>query len=138
MVAATSASRRAVCAVAVASDGGGLTDFLPALALMVGGLMAVTWMTVFTAPADGPLAVVFPPGRERMANWSTVLAAGGLVIRERLDGTVLVVQPADAAFAGQVRRLGAWAVIHPRLAGGCGGTAALGRPPVAPARQKNS
>lgn len=136
MVAANSASTRATRAVA--NDGGNLTDFLPALALMMGGLMAVTWMTVFAAPAEGPLAVVFPPGRERMANWSTVLAAGGVVIRERLDGTVLVVQPADAAFTLRVRRLGAWAVIHSQRTGGCGGTAITGRPPAAPALPKNS
>lgn len=103
---------------------GHLTDLLPALALVVGGLSATVGVTLFGGQPDDPVAVIFAPGAPRWDNWSAVLAAGGRVIRERLDGAVLVVQPGDAQFSTRVRQAGAWLVINPRLPGACGSGAA--------------
>lgn len=101
-------------------DRGRLADLLPALVLMVGGLSATVGITLFGGPSDDLVAVIFAPGAPRWDNWSAVQAAGGRIIRERLDGTVLIVQPDDAQFSARVRQAGAWLVVNPRLPGACG------------------
>lgn len=106
-------------------DRGRRADLVPALIMAAGAFAAVVVMTVFVTPPGGPVAVVFPPWSGRHANWAAAFAAEGVVVDERLGGTVLVVQPGPdrdpAGFTGRILHAGAWAVVNPLAFGGCGG-----------------
>jgi len=93
--------------------------FIPPAILGLAALIAVTYQTVFVAPPNGPVAVLFSPATTRAEAWAATVQAGGLVIRETLDGHVLIVMPTHDHFAEEIKMSGAWAIMNPMIAGGC-------------------
>ncbi len=93
----------------------------PAILLGTFIIFATVIKTVTTLPIDGSVAVVFPPWSSKLANWSVVAAADGLVTRELLGGSILVAIPARPGLADRLAEAETLALINPLAIGGCSG-----------------
>ncbi|MGY2049340.1 hypothetical protein [Methylobacterium sp. JK268] len=71
-------------------------------------------------PARGPVAVVGPPGDGLPAVARIVAAAGGAILAQGRFGNLLVAVSDAPGFARRLYAAGAWLVLDPRLAVGCG------------------
>ncbi|HXZ02725.1 MAG TPA: hypothetical protein VEI03_22235 [Stellaceae bacterium] len=65
------------------------------------------------------VAAIFPPWTTRERAFAGVIAAGGVVVRQGIVGTILVVHYDDPGMIDRLRDAGAWAVIDPVAFGGC-------------------
>lgn len=96
-----------------------LRDLLPAASLGGAVLILTIAKTLATLPADGSVAVVFPPWSDARANWSAIAAADGRVVRQIAGGTILVAASATPGLADRLRDGPALALINPGAVGGC-------------------
>ncbi|WP_297488308.1 hypothetical protein [Acidocella sp.] len=89
------------------------------VALALGGLFAAAWLQL-RPPAQGPLALVFPPW------WSgtrAMLAAApaGAILRFGAWPSIVIIAPAPGVAAMSPAATGAWLILDPRQLGICGG-----------------
>jgi hypothetical protein len=94
-----------------------------ALGLALAGLVALGWLQARPL-AGAEVAAIFPPWTSRQTAFFSVLEAGGLVVRQGVVDTVLVVHGEAPQLIDRLYAAGAWAVIDPRAFGGC----LIGRP----------
>ena len=94
------------------------TWLLPA-ALAFFSLAAAAAITLQPA-AGGPVAAVFPPWWSASRAMLAAASAGPVVRRGGLP-FIVVALPAQGGGRGQLRRQGAWLLLNPQAAGGCGG-----------------
>jgi hypothetical protein len=86
-------------------------------------LLVLGWLQ--SRPQSGAeVAAIFPPWTTRQSAFFGVLEAGGLVVRQGVTDTVLVVHGEEPRLIDRLYAAGAWAVIDPRAFGGC----LIGRP----------
>ena len=72
------------------------------------------------APSDPTsVAVVFPPWRDHEADFLSVIAAGGRILREGALPNILIAKGEDGRFGTRLYAEGAWAVVDPLALGGC-------------------
>ncbi len=105
---------------AVSVEDGAPSDMVPAILIGVAGFLAVAYFTVFSVPENSIVAVVFPPSITLEEAYVKITNADALVIREELDGMVMVVMPQHPKFIEQIQSYGAWTVVNPLGFGGCG------------------
>lgn len=78
----------------------------------------VAWIE--SRPRDATeVAVIFAPWTTSEDAFARVLAADGLVTRQGVVDSILVVHGADPGLIDRLYRAGAWAVIDPVAFGGC-------------------
>jgi hypothetical protein len=65
------------------------------------------------------VAAIFPPWMTREQAFAEVVAARGLVVRQGVVGSILVVHGEDPGVIDRLYAEGAWAVIDPVAFGGC-------------------
>ncbi len=65
------------------------------------------------------VAAIFPPWMTREQAFAEVVAAHGLVVRQGVVGSILVVHGEDPGVIDRLYAAGAWAVIDPVAFGGC-------------------
>jgi ABC-type spermidine/putrescine transport system permease subunit I len=90
-----------------------------AVALMILASAApVAWIE--SRPRDGSeVAVIFAPWMTSEDAFARVLAADGLVMRQGIIESILVVHGVDSGLINRLYAVGAWAVIDPVAFGGC-------------------
>jgi hypothetical protein len=94
-----------------------------ALGLALAGLIALGWLQS-RPQAGAEVAAIFPPWTTQQAAFFSVLEAGGLVVRQGIADTVLVVHGEEPRLIDRLYAAGAWVVVDPRAFGGC----LIGRP----------
>ena len=91
---------------------------LAAALMMLASVAPVAWIE--SRPRDGSeVAVIFAPWTTRDDAFARVLAADGLVMREGIIESILVVHGANSGLINRLYAAGAWAVIDPVAFGGC-------------------
>lgn len=101
-----------------AGQAGGWRAILAASVMAVASLVPVAWLEA--RPRDSAeVAAIFPPWMARERAVAAVLAAGGLVVRQGVLGTILMVHGENAGVIERLYAAGAWAVIDPVAFGGC-------------------
>ncbi|MEQ8394365.1 hypothetical protein [Thalassobaculum sp.] len=93
----------------------GLPSAIAALTLMV----AAAGVLAAPLSPDSAVAAVFPPWWQREQSAAAVASAGGLIIREGINGTILVVRPTGPRLAERLREHGAILIVNPIAASGC-------------------
>lgn len=91
---------------------------LAASAMAVASLVALAGLEA-RPRGFAEVAAVFPPWLTRDQAFAAVVAAGGVVVRQGIVGTILVVHGDDPGVIGRLRAAGAWAVVDPVAFGGC-------------------
>jgi len=91
---------------------------LAAAVMMLASVAPVAWIE--SRPRDASeVAVIFAPWTTRDDAFARVLAADGLVMREGIIESILVVHGANSGLINRLYAVGAWAVIDPVAFGGC-------------------
>ena len=91
---------------------------LAAACLIVASVAPIAWIEA--RPRDeSEVAVIFPPWTTQHAAFDRTIAAGGLVVRQGLVDTILVVRGDRPGLIERLYAAGAWAVIDPVAFGGC-------------------
>src|SRR5713226_5261450 len=91
---------------------------LAAAVMMLASVASVAWIE--SRPRDASeVAVIFAPWTTRDDAFARVLAADGLVMREGIIESILVVHGANSGLINRLYAVGAWAVIDPVAFGGC-------------------
>ena len=96
-----------------------LTYGLPLL--ITASTLVVAAAGVLAAPLspDSAVAAVFPPWWQREQAAAAVAVAGGLIVREGINGTIVVVRPTGPLLAERLREQGALLIVDPIAASGC-------------------
>lgn len=95
----------------------GITARLPCAAGLV--LMLVAPLLVLAAPRSEAVAVLARPGGSTAETTRIVAAARGEIIRASAAG-LIVARSDEAGFVQRLYGAGAWLVLDPIVAGGCG------------------
>lgn len=103
-----------------ASPSGFWRAALPGAILALGSFLILAAALLAPQPNER-VVVFFAPWSDRLAAFSTIIAAGGLVVEERWGGLAFEVAPERADFAATVLAAGAWAAASPAVLGGCVG-----------------
>ncbi len=91
---------------------------LAAAFMIVASVAPVAWIE--SRPRDaGEVAVIFAPWITSEDAFARVLAADGLVMRQGIIESILVVHGVDPGLINRLYAIGAWAVIDPVAFGGC-------------------
>lgn len=90
---------------------------LPALAMAV-VTVAVAAASEYAPPAQGEMAVVFPPWTSEVEAFELVAEAGGLIVGPSRFGNVVIALAPDTGFGARVGRQGALFTI--KATGICG------------------
>ncbi|MGO8919905.1 MAG: hypothetical protein ACLQJR_28735 [Stellaceae bacterium] len=91
---------------------------LVAAVMSVASVAAVGWLQA--QPRDASeVAAVFPPWMAQQAALMRVAAAGGVVVRQGVLDTILVVHGDDPGIGSRLYAEGALAVVDPVAFGGC-------------------
>lgn len=105
---------------------GPLSGMLPAILLLLAGLVALLLASALTDGVDGQFVVIAPPGRSLPEIFTLVSQAQGAVVETGGFGNIVIAASTAPDFAPALREAGAWFVFAaPRLLG-CTGTAAPG------------
>ena len=101
-------------------------EALASICAIAAGLSAVVGalsLDIFAVRSDRPVAILFPARMAPDDAFRSIIAAGGLPVREaklRLwGGVVWIAAAGDKEFFEQVKGHGALAVINPLAVGGC-------------------
>lgn len=102
-----------------------LTDLIPALSLLLIGLVALLAASVSSAATDataarGQYLVVLPPWSSAGQTFSLVAAADGAMVQPGRFPNIAVAASFDKGFADMAREAGAWIVVPSPLLAGCG------------------
>jgi len=91
---------------------------LAASVMVLASVAPVAWIE--SRPRDATeVAVIFAPWMTREDAFARVLAADGLVMRQGIIESILVVHGVDFGLIDRLYAVGAWAVIDPVAFGGC-------------------
>jgi hypothetical protein len=91
---------------------------LAAALMILASAAPVAWIE--SRPRDASeVAVIFAPWMTGEDAFARVLAADGLVMRQGIIDSILVVHGANAGLIDRLYAVGAWAVIDPVAFGGC-------------------
>lgn len=96
-----------------------LRDFLPAAALLVAGLVALSLASIWSEATDDKFVVVTPPGWSAGRTIALVRSADGRLVRAGNFANVVFASSSDPQFASRLRAAGAWLVESAPLAPGC-------------------
>ncbi|MBY9066961.1 hypothetical protein K1X12_08620 [Hyphomonas sp. WL0036] len=96
-----------------------ISDFLPAGALLIVGLLALQIATLSTAPSNGKYLVIAPPGSS-IGDTINIIgeAQGGLQKFTRFSNAVIASSSAPN-FAEKLHEAGAWLVLPSPVQTGC-------------------
>lgn len=95
-------------------------DFLPAAALLVGGLALLLGAVLMPTGRGGRYAVVAPLGFTLAQKVSLVQHAQGVIAEMRADQHIVIAHSDDPEFVDKLYDAGAWLVIDPLRVSGCG------------------
>ncbi len=117
--------RRAVASYP--ADGGPrLGDFLPACVLLVLTVMTFAVLSALPGRDQRQLAVLFPPGVGVVAAAARVAGAGGELVDVGWLPNIVIAASDTPGFSRALYKAGAWLVINPIVARGCGAGLAVG------------
>jgi hypothetical protein len=84
-----------------------LRAFLPAIGFaIISGLLVL--YSFMAPPAQGEMAIVFPPMTDELTAWSLVQQAGGSIVGPTRLSNIVVAYSPDPQFQQRLRDLGAW------------------------------
>lgn len=101
-----------------AGAGGGGGAALAASVMAIASLVALAGLEA-KPQGFAEVAAIFPPWVTRERAFAAVVAAGGVVVRQGIAGSILVVHGDDPGVIPRLHAAGAWAVIDPVAFGGC-------------------
>jgi hypothetical protein len=102
-------------------------DFIPALALLV--LTVLGFGVLSTLPGRGQhqLAVLFPPRVGTVRAATLVAVAGGELVDSSRFANLVIATSLTPGFARALYKAGAWLVMDPIVAHGCGAAITVGK-----------
>ena len=105
---------------ATAADRPRLRHFLPALALLVVSVSGFGLLSVLPQRNERQLAVLFPPRISIEMAASLVASAGGELVDSSRFPNLVIATSDTPGFAHALYNVGAWLVMDPIIARGCG------------------
>jgi hypothetical protein len=105
---------------AIAADRPRLRHFLPALALLVVSVSGFGLLSVLPQKNERQLAVLFPPRISIEMAASLVASAGGELVDSSRFPNLVIATSDTPGFAHALYKVGAWLVMDPIIARGCG------------------
>jgi hypothetical protein len=106
-------------AAVAAGDATGWRAAIAAGLMALASFVAIAWLQSRPQPGATEVAAVFAPWSAPERAFAGVAMAGGLVVRQGILDTILVVRGEDAGLIDRLYAAGAWAVIDPVAFGGC-------------------
>ncbi len=94
-------------------------DALPAMALAVGGIVMITWLSLAPRSLVGPVGAVLPPWADAHTAFRAAADAGVPLIDVSRNGWVAVFDLTGNAAAAASLRGSGLLLIEPRFAGTC-------------------
>lgn len=108
----------------------GLKPFLPALLLAVATLVALAVLNLGPTSDARQVAALFPPWLSFADRMAGIRAAGGIALDEGGWSSIVLVSLPGGARADGLLEQGAWLLLDPRGARGCGTAQASGTEPT--------
>ena len=105
---------------AIAADKPRFRHFLPALALLVVSVSGFGLLSVLPRKNERQLAVLFPPRITIETAASLVASAGGELVDSSRFPNLVIASSDTPGFADALYKVGAWLVMDPIIARGCG------------------
>jgi hypothetical protein len=91
---------------------------ITAAALILASVLPIAWLEA-RPRNDRDVAVMFAPWTTRGAVLARVTIAEGLIVREGIIDSIVVVHGGSAGLIDRLYAAGAWAVVDPVAFGGC-------------------
>ena len=97
----------------------GFKAYVPALLLLIAGLVALIVATYTSGPANGQYIVIGAPNVSQGRVVNIVLAADGRVSQQGRFQNIIIADSERADFPDALRKAGAWIVVATPWKGGC-------------------
>jgi hypothetical protein len=110
---------------AMAAEETRIRDFLPALALLVVTVSGFGALSTLPTRNEQELAVLFPPRIDIETAASLVASAGGELVDSTRFPNIVIATSDMPGFTHALYKVGAWLVMDPIVAHGCGAAISL-------------